>query len=220
MKLQAAPHTWLFDLDNTLHDASFHIFPHINRAMTGYIAEQLVLPAHDANRLRVDYWRRYGATLHGMVRHHGTDPGHFLRSTHPGAELRHMVVYERALATMLRALPGRKIIFSNGPQDYVEAVLGELGVRQHFAAVSAIEHTDYHAKPSLPAFRQLLARFRLDPRRCILIEDSAANLRTAKRLGMRTVLVGPLPRRPAWVDHQLPSVLALRRQHRRISAPR
>ena len=28
------PDVWLFDLDNTLHDASPHIFPHINRSMT------------------------------------------------------------------------------------------------------------------------------------------------------------------------------------------
>ena len=25
---------WIFDLDNTLHDATPHIFPHINRSMT------------------------------------------------------------------------------------------------------------------------------------------------------------------------------------------
>jgi len=25
---------WIFDLDNTLHNARPHIFPHINRAMT------------------------------------------------------------------------------------------------------------------------------------------------------------------------------------------
>ena len=32
---------WLFDLDNTLHHASPHIFPHINRSMTEYIERHL-----------------------------------------------------------------------------------------------------------------------------------------------------------------------------------
>ena len=33
--------TWLFDLDNTLHQATPHIFPHINRSMTEYIERHL-----------------------------------------------------------------------------------------------------------------------------------------------------------------------------------
>jgi putative hydrolase of the HAD superfamily len=33
-----------------------------------------------------------------------------------------MVVSERGLKAMLQRLPGRKIIFSNAPQQYTEAV--------------------------------------------------------------------------------------------------
>ena len=36
--MQENPTVWLFDLDNTLHDADAGIFTLINRAMTGYIA--------------------------------------------------------------------------------------------------------------------------------------------------------------------------------------
>jgi putative hydrolase of the HAD superfamily len=34
---------WIFDLDNTLHNATPHIFPHINRAMTAYLQQHLQL---------------------------------------------------------------------------------------------------------------------------------------------------------------------------------
>ena len=34
---------WVFDLDNTLHNASPHIFPQINRAMTTYMQTHLGL---------------------------------------------------------------------------------------------------------------------------------------------------------------------------------
>ena len=45
--MSASRPVWLFDLDNTLHDATPHIFPHINRAMTAYVAEALgVAPGH------------------------------------------------------------------------------------------------------------------------------------------------------------------------------
>ena len=39
--------TWLFDLDNTLHQATPHIFPHINRSMTDYIERHLGVDRHD-----------------------------------------------------------------------------------------------------------------------------------------------------------------------------
>ena len=38
---------WLFDLDNTLHDATPHIFPHINRSMTAYLQRHLRLSEED-----------------------------------------------------------------------------------------------------------------------------------------------------------------------------
>lgn len=202
---------WLFDLDNTLHDATPHIFPHINQAMTAYLARTLALSEDEASRVRVDYWHRYGATLTGMVRHHGVDPHHFLRETHRFADLGAMVVFDRALRATLRKLPGRKIVFSNAPLAYAEAVLDIMGVRDLFDAVWSIERLRFVPKPLLSGFQRLLRQERLLPGRCILVEDTAANLRTAKRLGMKTVLISKRLRTPAYVDVRLPSVLHLPR---------
>lgn len=202
---------WLFDLDNTLHNASPHIFPHINRSMTTYLMQHLELDEHAANRLRVDYWKRYGATLTGLMRHHGTDPRHFLHDTHQFPELQRMVVFDNALRHLLLRLPGKKIVFSNGPRHYAEAVLQIMGIRHFFADVFAVEQMRYHPKPKLRGFRHLLKDHRLDPARCILVEDSAENLRTAKRLGMTTVWISRSLRQPHYVDYRLPSVLSLAR---------
>lgn len=203
---------WLFDLDNTLHDASPHIFPHINRSMTEYIQRHLVLEHGPANDLRNHYWRRYGATLRGLVRHHGTDPQHFLRETHRFERLHDMMVFERALHGMLLRLPGRKIVFSNAPRHYADAVLDIMGVRALFSDVAGIEDLGYQPKPGIAAYRRLIASRRLNPARCIMLEDSAANLRTAKRLGMRTVLVTRTLRHPSYVDLKISSILDLRRK--------
>ena len=105
--------TWLFDLDNTLHDANPFIFPHINRSMMTYICEHLGVDETEANRLRQLYWQRYGATLLGLMRHHGTNPHHFLHHTHQFPDLQQAVIAQRGLKAMLRRLPGRKIVFSN-----------------------------------------------------------------------------------------------------------
>jgi len=40
---------WVFDLDNTLHNATPHIFPHINRSMTAYVQQHLQLDEAEAN---------------------------------------------------------------------------------------------------------------------------------------------------------------------------
>ena len=207
---------WLFDLDNTLHNASPHIFPHINRSMTRYLEQHLGLGLDEANALRMQYWHRYGATMLGLMRHHGTDPDHFLVETHRFDRLHEMMVFERALRGMLRALPGRRIVFSNAPRHYAEAVLQIMGVRRLFEDVVGIEDLDYHPKPGIRAYRSLLQRRRLYAAQCIMLEDSAVNLRTAKRLGMRTVLVGGGLRTPAYVDLRIPNILALRRQLGRL----
>ncbi|MBV2263656.1 MAG: pyrimidine 5'-nucleotidase [Thauera sp.] len=207
---------WLFDLDNTLHNASPHIFPHINRSMTRYLEQHLGLGLDEANALRMQYWHRYGATMLGLMRHHGTDPDHFLVETHRFDRLHEMMVFERALRGMLRALPGRRIVFSNAPRHYAEAVLEIMGVRRLFEDVVGIEDLDYHPKPGIRAYHSLLQRRRLNAAQCIMLEDSVVNLRTAKRLGMRTVLVGGGLRTPAYVDLRIPNILALRRQIGRL----
>ena len=210
---------WLFDLDNTLHDASPHIFPHINRGMTAYVAQTLQVPTNEADRLRVDYWQRYGATLTGMMLHHGTDPHHFLWHTHQFAELERMVVFERSLKAMLRRLPGRKLLFTNAPRHYAEAILDIMGVENLFDAVYAIERLRFRPKPEVQGFLRLLKVERLAPGRCVMVEDSAENLRTAKALGMQTVLVGSAgicKATPAWVDLRLKSVLELPRRLGRL----
>jgi putative hydrolase of the HAD superfamily len=192
--------SWIFDLDNTLHDATPHIFPHINRAMTAYLQTHLGLDENAAGELRRHYWMRYGATLIGLMRHHGTDPQHFLRETHRFENLDRMVIREPLLRHVLARLPGRKFVFSNAPVRYSHAVLNALGVANLFSGVFSIEHTRYRPKPDCYGFLRLARSHHLRPRRCIMVEDTLDNLRTAKRLGMRTVWVTRAGRVPGFVD--------------------
>ena len=121
---RAAP-VWLFDLDNTLHDASHAIFGAIDRRMTDYVERELGVERGEANRLRTLYWRRYGATLLGLVRHHGVDPHHFLRETHD-FDVAELMRAERGLARLFARLPGRKLLLTNAPLAYAGSVLREL----------------------------------------------------------------------------------------------
>ncbi len=202
---------WIFDLDNTLHNATPHIFPHINRSMTAYLQHHLNLEEHAANALRIDYWQRYGATLRGMMKHHATDPEHFLWHTHQFPTLSKMILREPCLRHILKKLPGKKIIFSNAPQHYAHAILKMMRIDDCFQDVFAIEHTRYQPKPQRDGFLRLLHKHRLQPARCVMVEDSVENLSTAKQLGMRTVWVSNTSRAPAYVDVKINHVLQLPR---------
>jgi putative hydrolase of the HAD superfamily len=204
-------YAWIFDLDNTLHDARAHVFPHINRAMTAYVQASLGLEEQAAGELRQHYWRRYGATLIGLMRHHGTDPGHFLRETHRLPDLARLVRKEPGLRATLERLRGRRLVFSNAPQEYAASVLKALRIADLFDDVFAIEHARYRPKPDAYGFLRLMRRNRLHPRQCIMVEDTLDNLRTAKKLGMRTVWVSREHNAPDYVDVTVRSVRALRR---------
>jgi len=205
---------WLFDLDNTLHNANPQIFPHINRAMTDYLKAHLALNEKDADALRVHYWRRYGATLLGLIRHHGVDPRHFLWHTHQFQNLPGMVHGEPGLDKSLTRLPGRKFLFSNAPEQYSRRILDILGITSRFEAIFCIEHIRFLPKPDPGGFYRLLARKRLKARQCVMVEDSLENLKTAKKLGMKTVWLGPASQRPAYVNMAVGSIAELvRRAH-------
>ena len=203
--------TWIFDLDNTLHDATPHVIPHINRSMTAYLQEHLALDQDRASALRVHYWKIYGATFVGLMRHHGTDPRHFLWHTHQFPDLERVVAAERGLRHALRRIRGPRIVYSNSPLHYAEAVLRLLRIDDLFDAVYCIEHTGFRPKPSLAGFRVLLERERLIPGRSVLVEDTLGNLRAARRLGLRTVWVTRDSRSPAFVDAKIGSILLLPR---------
>jgi len=200
---------WIFDLDNTLHNATPHIFPHINRSMTAYLQQYLQLDEAAANALRVHYWQRYGATLSGLMRHHGTDPAHFLWHTHQFPELERMVLREPRLRHVLKALPGRKVVFSNAPQHYARAVLKLLRVADLFDDVMAVEQTRFRPKPDSFGFLRLLQRHRVAAAQCVMVEDSVENLVAAKRLGMRTVWVNGGNKSAPCVDVKIRDVMQL-----------
>ena len=74
---------WLFDLDDTLHDATNAAMRQLTQAMSEYMVRELQITRAESDALRRRYWQRYGATLLGLVRHHGVKPAHFLHDTHP-----------------------------------------------------------------------------------------------------------------------------------------
>jgi putative hydrolase of the HAD superfamily len=191
---------WFFDLDNTLHDASHAIFGAIDSRMTSYVERHLAVDRAEADRIRRHYWLRYGATLLGLVRHHGIDPQHFLHETHD-FEVLDLLRAERGLGRLFARLPGRKVLLTNAPERYARAVVRALAIDRHLGARYTIEtmrlHGTFRPKPSRAMLRHMLARERVPRGSAVLVEDSAVNLRAARAVGFRTVLVTGHSRSPS-----------------------
>lgn len=191
---------WLFDLDDTLHDASSSAMPYLSQAMGEYIVRELQVTPAESDVLRRRYWQRYGATLLGLVRHHGVKASHFLEATHrlPGLELRlRTSAHDRAA---LRRLPGRKFILTNAPRAYALRVLDTLRLSGCFDGLISIEDMTmfghHRPKPDARMFRSMAARLGVPPHRCTLVEDTLDHQRAAYRVGMRTV----------WMQRYIPRV--------------
>jgi len=202
---------WIFDLDNTLHDARARIFPAMHEQINAYLRRRFSVDEAGANAMRTSFWQRYGTTLNGLMRHHGEDPRRFLAETHAFPELASMVVSENAMRHALGRLAGRKLMYSNAPRHYVEGVLDALGVRRYFDGVYTIEDARYRGKPALHGFHYVLRKHDLDPHRCAFVDDALENLRSAHRLGMSTVWVSSAPRRVRFVDLRVSSIVELPR---------
>jgi putative hydrolase of the HAD superfamily len=218
----AQPRVWLFDLDDTLHDASTASMPQLHVSFGEYIQTHLGLSQEEADALRRRYWLRYGATLLGLVRHHGVRPAHFLHHTHllPGLEAR--VRGHGADLAALARLPGRKVILTNAPAAYAWRVLRALGIQRWFDGVLSIEDMrmfgTLRPKPDARMLRNVAARLGVPASCCVLVEDTLVHQKAARRVGMKTVWMqrwsraahaeratGRVfkPGRPAYVDRRV-----------------
>lgn len=190
---------WVFDLDNTLYPPSARLFDQIEQRMTGWVAECLRVDRAEADRLRRHYWRTYGTTLAGLMAEHGVDPAPYLVDVHD-ISLEALVPDPR-LAAAISALPGRKIVYTNGSAPYAERVLAARGLSGRFDAVYGVEHAGFRPKPERAAFEAVFARDGIPVRAAAMFEDDPRNLTAPHAMGMRTVHVAPDPEPAEHIHH-------------------
>ena len=179
--------TWIFDLDNTLYPASCNLFVQVEARMGAFIAGELGITEEEAHALRRRWFREHGTTLRGLMNEHGLEPRRFLDYVHE-IDLAG-VPPDPALVAAVAALPGRKVVFTNGSERHAERLLAHLGLTEHFVGIHDIVACQYLPKPDPSGYHRLVERHAIDPRRAAMIEDMAKNLLPAAALGMTTVWV-------------------------------
>lgn len=197
--------TWIFDLDNTLYPHDAKLWPQVDLRITLFLSELCGLDGLSARALQKYYYHRYGTTLRGLMEEYGIDPAEFL-------EFAHSIDYSEllpdpTLGDAIAALPGRKLILTNGSRAHADSVALKLGIREHFEDVFDIVASGFIPKPERSTYELFLERHKVDPAGAVMFEDLAKNLEVPHILGMATVLVLPKTADPfREADEQAPLV--------------
>lgn len=190
---------WIFDLDNTLYSHEAKVWPQVDERITLFLTELFGLDGLSSRALQKYYYQRYGTTLKGLMEEHGVDPGDFLDFAHQ-IDLT-LLDPNPALGDAIAALPGRKLILTNGSRGHAENVAGKLGILHHFEDIFDIVQAGFLPKPERATYENFLAKHAVDPGRAAMFEDIEKNLVVPSALGMKTVLIIPRtpdPFREAW----------------------
>jgi len=180
---------WVFDLDNTLYPRHTDLFSQIDHKMTAYVADLLAMSREEARQLQKAYYRDHGTTLNGLIEKHGIDANDFLEKVH---DIDYSWLEPNpALGEAIRALPGRKFIFTNGDTAHAERTAAALGILDHFDEIFDILAAELTPKPAAETYDRFLSLHKVDGARAVMFEDLPRNLAVPKSLGMRTVLVVP-----------------------------
>ncbi len=180
---------WVFDLDNTLYPPECDLFAQIDAKMCDFIMVLLEVDAIEARRVQKDFYVEHGTTLAGLMAVHGIEPGRFLAHVHDidvG-----IVKPDEALGRAIAALPGTKVIFTNGSVAHAENVVARLGIAHVFDGIYDIVSTGYRPKPGRDAYESFVRASGIAPTRAAMFEDIPRNLEIPHELGMKTVWVRP-----------------------------
>lgn len=178
----------LFDLDETLYPRSTGMFAEVRARIHRYMQERQGIRPDLVGQLRRSYLERYGTTLRGLQVHHGVDTDEYLHYVHD-FEVAKYIQPNPALDEILTSLKQEKVIFTNATAEYVQRVLGALGIARHFRQTFDIRAIRFHCKPDPLSYRIVLESLRASGPECLLIEDNAGNLRGGKAFGMHTLLI-------------------------------
>ena len=186
-KLQEKIDTWIFDLDNTLYSAESGIFQQVHELMGKFVSKQLKIDIKTAKEVQNKYFKKHGTTLRGLMDNHGVNPDIFLKEVH---DLDYSIVEpNNKLNNELAKIKGRKIIFSNANKDHIDQILNRLNLTDMFDDIFDIKSANYIPKPEIKPYREIIEKYKIEPRKAIMFDDIAKNLVPAKNVGFTSVWI-------------------------------
>lgn len=183
--------TWIFDLDNTLYPRTCDLYAQMDQRMTAFIQQLKGLSYDEARHLQKTHYRDYGTTLRGLMTIEKINPIEYLDFVH---DIDYSPVMQAPdLRAAIEALPGRKMIFTNGDVPHARRTTDRLGITDLFEHVFDIVAADLVPKPHREPYEKFLSVTGTDPKRAAMFEDLPRNLAVPHAMEMRTVLIADPP---------------------------
>jgi putative hydrolase of the HAD superfamily len=185
----------VFDLDGVLYDGANGYLAHVRARQRKYLRERFGMTAREAAATRAKAFERASQCYKGL-RDLGLDVESqeaFTAYCRDGVEA--YLTPNDALASCLRAMPYRKVVMTNTSETQGAKALAALRLdatsSDAFEKVYGGVFTAPACKPQREAFEKVFTDLGrdVDPRRCVMFEDSMKNVKAAKSFGMTTVFV-------------------------------
>ena len=93
------------------------------------------------------------------------------------------------LATEIKKLDGKKIIFTNGSRKHAINVTTKIGIDHLFDDIFDIKDSNFVPKPLVEPYKKLVKKHKIDPKLSVFVEDIARNLKPAYEMGMKTIWI-------------------------------
>ena len=149
---------WAFDLDDTLYEPKSGVFRDVRNRIAQYVENRLELNPAEAKTLRDQYHKKYGATLGGLIAHHGIVAEEYLGMVHAVSLETLTPCAERR--KLLAALPGKRHIFTNSSVAHAERVLRQLNLLDLVDCIFDVAATNWRPKPQQVAYDGFLKAYR------------------------------------------------------------
>mmetsp|Transcript_81284 Transcript_81284/g.143387 ORF Transcript_81284/g.143387 Transcript_81284/m.143387 type:complete len:277 (+) Transcript_81284:60-890(+) len=147
----------------------------------------------------MELFQRHGTSLCGLVREghlQEKDVDSFLQEVH---DVHLDIEPDPALREMLLTLPHRRWVFTAATREHAERCLGKLGIKDLFEGIVACSSQEMikrvgfvskHDPSCFHAAMDIAGVPRDRANKCMLLDDSVRNIKTARSVGFHTVLVG------------------------------
>jgi len=176
----------ILDLDNTLYPAKCNLIRDIETRISQFVALKLNLDFDEGDRLRREYFIKYGTTVTGMKVLYDVPPAEFYEYTHQ-IDIHDYISTDEALRATLQRIGIPMSVFTNSPLSYATQVLEVLGIDDLMDGVYCIEFSEFISKPTPLGYEKLHRELSLGETGAIMVDDQPRNLVPGVKLGWKAI---------------------------------
>eukprot|EP00884_Botryococcus_braunii_P000487 jgi/Botrbrau1/10439/Bobra.0133s0046.1 len=181
--------TIFFDLDGTLYPIENGYEAHTRNRVLDYMHVRLGIPRESTFEIWWRQFQRHNQSLKGLrSAGYDFDTDDYWDYIREGRE--RFLQHDPEVRSLVESLPQKnKWVFTNCNEKHALLALEALGLQGLFSGVIGADAMGDVCKPDQAAFKVALDVAGASAERSLMVEDSLKNLRTARSLGMATLLV-------------------------------